>query len=103
MHPGELAQAEFEVVNTKATRVTGQAIPSYGPNRATQYFKKIDCFCFTTQTMAANERRQMPVVFVVDQALPKDIQTITLSYTFFQVEGADKAVTAAVLPKRQGV
>lgn len=103
VHPGELAQAEFEVVNTRSDKITGQAIPSYGPNRATAYFKKIDCFCFTTQTMAAKERRQMPVVFVVDQALPRDIQTITLSYTFFQVEGADKAVTAAVLPKRQGV
>lgn len=98
VHPGELAQAEFEVVNTRATKVTGQAIPSYGPSRATEYFKKIDCFCFTTQTMAANERKQMPVVFVVDPALPKDISTITLSYTFFNVEGTDGVVT-----KRQGI
>ena len=103
IHPGELAQVEFEVVNTRPTRMTGQAIPSYGPSRATEFFKKIDCFCFTTQTMAANERKQMPVIFVVDPALPKDIQTITLSYTFFQVEGADKAVTAAVPPNRLGV
>jgi len=104
VHPGELAQAEFEVVNTRPTKVTGQAIPSYGPNRATEYFKKIDCFCFTTQTMAANERRQMPVVFVVDPSLPRDISTITLSYTFFQVEGADGAVAAGATTavKRQG-
>lgn len=92
VHPGELAQAEFEVVNTRQVKVTGQAIPSYGPTRATEYFKKLDCFCFTTQTMAANERKQLPVVFVVDPALPKDISTITLSYTFFGVEGADTAV-----------
>lgn len=95
VHPGELAQTEFEVVNTLPNKVTGQAIPSYGPNRATEYFKKIDCFCFTTQTMAANERRKMPVVFVVDPALPKDISTITLSYTFFKVEGANVAAVPA--------
>ena len=99
VHPGELAQAEFEVVNNQPTKMTGQAIPSYGPMRATEYFRKIDCFCFTTQTMAAHERRQMPVVFVVDRTLPKDISTITLSYTFFKVEGAD---VAAVAPTRPG-
>lgn len=97
VHPGELAQVEFEVVNTRQIKVTGQAIPSYGPKRATEYFKKLECFCFATQTLAANERKQMPVVFVVDPALPKDISTITLSYTFFAVEGADAAV------KRKGV
>ncbi len=97
VHPGEMAQADFEVVNTRPTKMTGQAIPSYGPNRATEYFKKLDCFCFTTQTMAASERRQMPVVFVIDPSLPRDISTITLSYTFFHVEGAD-APPAAVKP-----
>jgi len=77
----------FEVVNTTDHALTGQAIPSYGPANAGRYFRKLDCFCFAKQTLAAGERRQMPVVFVVDAALPRDIATITLSYTFFEVEG----------------
>ncbi len=96
VHPGELAQAEFEVVNTKSEAVTGQAIPSYGPRDAGGYFKKLSCFCFEKQTLAAGERRRMPVVFVVDSALPKDIGTITLSYTFFEVEGNKRSEGQAV-------
>ena len=87
VHPGEVRQVVFEVVNTTDRPLTGQAIPSYGPANAAQYFRKLECFCFTQQTLQPGERRQMPVVFVVDPALPKDIPTITLSYTFFQVEG----------------
>ena len=67
--------------------LTGQAIPSYGPPQAAQYFRKLECFCFARQTLQPGERRQMPVVFVVDAALPKDVATITLSDTFFEVEG----------------
>ncbi len=87
VHPGEVRQVMFEVVNTTDHALTGQAIPSYGPANAGRYFRKLDCFCFAKQTLAAGERRQMPVVFVVDAALPRDIATITLSYTFFEVEG----------------
>ena len=87
VHPGELRQAMFEVVNTSDRPLTGQAIPSYGPAHAGQYFRKLDCFCFSKQTLQPGERRQMPVVFVVDSALPADVTTITLSYTFFEVEG----------------
>lgn len=87
VHPGELATIEYEVVNVRARAVTGQAVPSYGPARAGEYFKKVECFCFEQQTLAANEVRRMPVVFVVDPALPKDVNTITLSYTFFEVAG----------------
>jgi len=79
----------YEVRNTLNEPVTGQAVPSYGPRLAAQYFKKLECFCFTQQTLAAGEVRQMPVVFVVDPALPKDVNTITLSYTFFRVDGAN--------------
>ena len=96
VHPGEFVQAEFEVVNTRNEPMTGQAIPSYGPPKAGEYFKKISCFCFTKQTLAANERRRMPVVFVVDPSLPRDIGTITLSYTFFEVEGNQRAEGQAV-------
>jgi cytochrome c oxidase assembly protein subunit 11 len=90
IHPGELTQMVYEVTNTLAEPVTGQAIPSYGPRLAAQYFRKLDCFCFTQQTLAAGEVRQMPVVFVIDPDLPKDVNTITLSYTFFRVDGANR-------------
>ena len=91
VHPGAVTQVEFEVVNTTGHPVTGQAIPSYGPRNAAQYFRKLDCFCFAKQTLAAGETRRMPVVFVIDPNLPKDLTTITLSYTFFAVEGNNKA------------
>lgn len=90
IHPGELTQMVYEVRNTLDEPVTGQAVPSYGPRHAAQYFKKLDCFCFTQQTLAAGEVRQMPVVFVIDPDLPKDVNTITLSYTFFRVDGANR-------------
>lgn len=90
VHPGEVTQVLYEIQNTTERQLTGQAIPSYGPQQAAQYFKKLECFCFAKQTFGAREKRQMPVVFVIDPALPKEINTITLSYTFFEVEGADK-------------
>jgi cytochrome c oxidase assembly protein subunit 11 len=90
LHPGELTTIVYEVRNTLDRPVTGQAVPSFGPQYAAQYFKKMECFCFTQQTLAAGEVRQMPVVFVVDPELPKDVRTITLSYTFFEVAGAQK-------------
>lgn len=93
VHPGELIHIAYEVVNTRAEPITGQAVPSYGPLEAGQYFRKMDCFCFTQQTLAAGERRTMPVVFVLDPALPADVTTITLSYTFFELQGR-RAATA---------
>jgi len=87
VHPGELATVEYEIANVRGTPVTGQAVPSYGPARAATYFRKIECFCFTQQTLAAGETRRMPVAFVIDPKLPKDVSTITLSYTFFEVAG----------------
>lgn len=89
-HPGQLMQMDYEVVNTLNVPVTGQAIPSYAPRNAAQYFKKLECFCFKQQTLAAGETKRFPVVFVIDPDLPKDIGTITLSYTFFTVAGRDK-------------
>jgi cytochrome c oxidase assembly protein subunit 11 len=87
VHPGELTVVEYEIVNVREAPVTGQAVPSYGPQRAGEYFQKIECFCFTQQTLAAGETRRMPVVFVVDPKLPKDVNTIAVSYTFFEVAG----------------
>ena len=85
VHPGQLATVEYEVVNERAAIVTGQAVPSYGPALAGEYFKKLECFCFTQQTLAPGETRRMLVLFVVDPKLPKDVNTITISYTFFEV------------------
>ena len=93
VHPGQLVQVMYEVRNTSDRPITGQAIPSYGPQIAGQFFRKQECFCFAKQTFAPGEVRQMPVVFVIEAGLPKDVTTITLSYTFFNVEGA--APTAA--------
>jgi cytochrome c oxidase assembly protein subunit 11 len=88
VHPGELATVMYEVVNTQARSVQAQAIPSYAPQSATPHFKKVECFCFKQQTLKANEARQMPVVFFIDPALPREVKTITLSYTFFEIAGA---------------
>jgi len=90
VHPGELVTLVYDVENTADRPVTGQAIPSYGPPHAAAYFRKIECFCFTQQAFAAHEKRQLPVAFVVDPGLPKDIATLTLSYTFFEVEGNNR-------------
>jgi cytochrome c oxidase assembly protein subunit 11 len=91
VHPGELVTVEYEVINVRGAPVTGQAVPSYGPQSAGAYFKKVDCFCFTQQTLAAGETRRMPVTFVVDPTLPASVNTIALSYTFFEVAGRNAA------------
>ena len=87
VHPGELTQVMYEIRNRSDRPVTGQAIPSFGPQVAGRYFKKLECFCFTQQTLAPGEVRRMPVAFVIERDLPQDIGTVTLSYTFFEVEG----------------
>lgn len=94
VHPGELREVNFEAVNPASFPLTGQAIPSVAPGSAAKYFQKTECFCFTRQTLAAGERKEMPVRFVVDPALPEHIDVLTLSYTFFEVEDE----VAAVLP-----
>ena len=91
VHPGALITVEFEIVNVRDAPVTGQAVPSYGPRIAGEYFRKMECFCFTQQVLAAGETRRMPVSFVIDPALPRDVNTVTLSYTFFEVPGAGKS------------
>ncbi len=90
VHPGEMATIVYEVVNTQSRSVDAQAIPSYAPQQAEKYFKKVECFCFRQQTLAPNQAKQMPVVFYVDPALPRDVKVITLSYTFFEIAGKAK-------------
>lgn len=87
-HPGELVNVMYDIANTTGRKMVGQAIPSYAPRVAAQYFRKLECFCFTRQTLGPHESRRMPVVFVVDPNLPADVHTITLSYTFFEIDGA---------------
>lgn len=88
VHPGELVHVLYEVTNASDQAVLGQAIPSYGPQLAAQYVKKLDCFCFTQQQLKPHETRQMPVVFLIEPGLPLDVSTVTLSYTFFRIDGA---------------
>ena len=90
IHPGELTTVMYEIRNDSGRAVTGQAIPSYGPQVAARSFKKLECFCFTQQTLAPGEARVMPVQFVIEKGLPDDVRTITLSYTFFEIEGTGK-------------
>jgi cytochrome c oxidase assembly protein subunit 11 len=84
--PGELNEAKYFARNDSAHAIVGSAAPSVAPSRASGYFTKTECFCFTAQTLQAGESRDMPVRFIVDPNLPADIGTITLSYTFFKNE-----------------
>jgi cytochrome c oxidase assembly protein subunit 11 len=87
VHPGQLTTVEYEIVNTRDERLTGQAVASYGPAYAGEYFRKVECFCFTQQTLEAGETRRLPVTFVVDPKLPRGVNAIALSYTFFEIAG----------------
>ena len=98
VHPGELATVMYEFRNVQSRTMAAQAIPSYAPKQATAHFNKLECFCFNEYTLAPGESRQWPVVFVIDPKLPRDVSTITLSYTFFEVKGrvaADAALGKA--------
>jgi cytochrome c oxidase assembly protein subunit 11 len=88
VHPGEITEVRFIAENTSAHAIVGQAVPSVTPAKASPYFNKTECFCFTQQTLAAGERREMPVRFVVGPDLPQGVTTVTLSYTFFEVPAA---------------
>jgi len=87
VHPGELATVMYEFRNVQNRTMAAQAIPSYAPQQAMSHFNKIECFCFSEHTLKPGESKQWPVVFVIDAKLPKDVKTITLSYTFFEVGG----------------
>jgi cytochrome c oxidase assembly protein subunit 11 len=85
VHPGQLTTVMYEFRNTQNRTMSAQAIPSYAPKQATAHFNKIECFCFNQYTLKPGESKRWPVVFVVDPKLPRDVHTITLSYTFFEV------------------
>ena len=94
VHPGELATVMYEFRNVQDHTMAAQAIPSYAPRNSAAYFNKLECFCFNQYTLAPGEKKQWPVAFVIDPKLPKDVTTITLSYTFFEVGGKVPAAPA---------
>ena len=102
VHPGELATVMYEFQNVQNRTLSAQAIPSYAPSQAGAYFNKLECFCFSQYTLAPGEKKQWPVAFVIDPKLSRDVSTITLSYTFFEVGGKTPAapVAAADAPAR---
>ena len=87
VHPGELTTVMYTFRNVQNRTMAAQAIPSYAPMQAMPYFNKLECFCFNQYTLAPGEAKRWPVVFVIDPKLSKDVKTITLSYTFFEVGG----------------
>jgi cytochrome c oxidase assembly protein subunit 11 len=94
VRPGQQYEASYFARNTSDRAIVGNAVPSVAPARASGYFSKTECFCFTAQTLTAGEGRAMPVRFIVDPDLPADVTTITLSYTFFKNEAQTAQVNA---------
>lgn len=91
VHPGELTTVMYEFQNTQNRRMSAQAIPSYAPRQAAPYFNKLECFCFNQYTLDPGEKKTWPVAFVIDPRISRDVATITLSYTFFEVGGRTPA------------
>lgn len=101
VHPGELVTVVYEFQNVQNRSMSAQAIPSYAPVQAQAHFNKLECFCFNQYSLAPGEKKTWPVTFVVDTKLPKDVSTITLSYTFFEVGGSVPAAPVAIQPVDQ--
>jgi cytochrome c oxidase assembly protein subunit 11 len=98
VHPGEMMTVMYEFENVQDRVMSAQAIPSYAPRQAAAHFNKLECFCFNQYTLAPGEKKQWPVAFVVDSKLSKDVTTITLSYTFFEVGSKTPPAPVAALP-----
>ncbi|MFM1856255.1 MAG: hypothetical protein RLZ83_1564 [Pseudomonadota bacterium] len=97
VHPGELTTVQYEFRNIQNRTMAAQAIPSYAPRQSGPHFNKLECFCFNEYTLAPGESKTWPVAFVIDPKLPKDVTTITLSYTFFEVGGKTPAAPAGTV------
>jgi cytochrome c oxidase assembly protein subunit 11 len=100
VHPGELATVVYEFQNVQNRRMSAQAIPSYAPQQAAPHFNKLQCFCFNQYTLEPGEKKSWPVVFVIDPKISRDVKTITLSYTFFEVGGKTPAAPVAEAKRR---
>ncbi|MET0131174.1 MAG: cytochrome c oxidase assembly protein, partial [Stenotrophomonas chelatiphaga] len=96
--PGELNEALYYARNDSDHALVGSAVPSVAPAKASGYFSKTECFCFTAQTLVAGEKRDMPVRFIVDPDLPANIKTITLSYTFYKNDALSAQLATATPP-----
>lgn len=96
--PGELNEALYFARNDSDHALVGSAVPSVAPAKASGYFSKTECFCFTAQTLQAGEKRDMPVRFIVDPDLPANVTTITLSYTFYKNDALSAQLVAAPPP-----
>lgn len=90
VHPGAVNNIAYYAKNVTRTDMVAQAVPSFVPARAAQYFHKTECFCFNRQPLAAGKETDLALQFIVDQDLPPDITEITLSYTIFDVTDRDK-------------
>jgi cytochrome c oxidase assembly protein subunit 11 len=101
VHPGQPTKISYYAKNNTNGEIIGQAIPSIAPNVAASYFHKTECFCFTQQTLEAGEEKHMPVVFFIDPTIPKDVNVLTLSYTFFIKPGSGAAASLANKSKHQ--
>lgn len=94
IHPGELQQVSYLVRNTSNRTTTGQAVPSISPGQAAQHFEKIECFCFSQQTLAPGEAMELPLAFIVKSGVDRNISHITLSYAFFGIDGQRQTLTS---------
>ena len=94
VRPGEIRRVNFVAENRSGREITGQAIPSIAPWQATGFFAKMECFCFTQQTLAGNERKEMPLQFSVSPDLPADIDSLTLSYNVLRISDPDALAAA---------
>lgn len=83
VHPGQAYHATYTAKNLLDKDVVSQSVPSVAPSKAAEHFNKTECFCFTEQAFKANEQRTMPLTFIIDPDVPKDVDTVTLSYTLF--------------------
>ena len=95
VQPGRQYEAMYFARNDGERAIVGNAVPSVAPARASGYFNKTECFCFTAQTLQAGESRDMPVRFIVDPDLPAGVKTITLSYTFYKNESQTAALASS--------
>ena len=91
VRPGEIHEVNYRVKNSSSQKMIGQAIPSVSPIQAARHLVKLECFCFSNQTLAAGEEREMPVRFYIDPKLAQDTRTVTLSYSFFEVRNPEES------------